>query len=79
MAKQAVMTEQMPFVGPPDMKQFLDTVAEDGGRSRAEVVRFAITKTYGLTEDGNVPDATDMDTLVAAAIRKMNGRRPATA
>lgn len=55
--QKARYTSQMPFVGTPTQEEAITDLATREGVSKATVVRWAVNQYFGLTDEGERPNA----------------------
>lgn len=73
MSKNAELTEQMPFVGTKDHRDFLEGVNKKANVHRADVIRFALANTFGFIGVGYAPNGKTVDEMIDEACAMMLG------
>jgi hypothetical protein len=63
MARDAIYTEQMPFVGTPDHARVQEALSERN-LSKAEVQRYALNGFYGFEGAGYIPEGVTFEEFV---------------
>lgn len=79
MAAQATLIKQVNYVTTIDMKVFVLALSDLIRDSQGEVSRHAIQRTFGFTDESEVPGGTTLEKMLLEGFKAMTGddRMPA--